>query len=265
MATNFWAARAKFFGHLGIELADGVSFDSLAADPTITATDAVANSIGVFSGGFYVKQDAGSTTNWVLVADNAALLAHINSLTAHPSENITFDNVVSGLVATDVKAALDEIDAKTDAHIASLTAHNANAIVFNNVASGLVAVDVQAAIDEVEARVDSLELPIVINTTEVVTTEATITTAAFFHNIRLTPVSAVTLSVTPFGIVDTLFTDGQTVTLIGTDDTNSVTIVNNDAAFGCVLNGNVELIKYAVVVLRYDATFQRFIEVTRNV
>lgn len=36
-------------------------------------------------------------------------------------------------------------------------AHDASAISFNNVASGLVAVDVQAAIDEVEARVQTLE------------------------------------------------------------------------------------------------------------
>lgn len=69
MPTNYWGSRAKFFGHTGIELKNGVSFSELSNDPTLVATEAEANSLGVFGGRIYQKTDSGSTTNWKYIAN----------------------------------------------------------------------------------------------------------------------------------------------------------------------------------------------------
>lgn len=65
---------------------------------------------------------------------------------------VTYDNAVSGLTATDVQAAIDEVTG--DLANIDLAASN---VTYNNSTSGLTATDVQAAIDEVEGRVDSVE------------------------------------------------------------------------------------------------------------
>jgi len=63
-----------------------------------------------------------------------------------PSSDISYDNTISGLTATDVKAAIDEL-------VAALAALTAADIAYDNTGSGLTATDAQAAIDEVhEAR-----------------------------------------------------------------------------------------------------------------
>ncbi|MGB0452609.1 MAG: hypothetical protein ACPGJV_02760 [Bacteriovoracaceae bacterium] len=85
------------------------------------------------------------------------------------------------------------------------------------------------------------------------------------HKIRLAPVASQTLSTTPFGSDDSSFLDGMLVTLIGTSDTNTTTIEHNDIDYGCILNGNITLSKFAIITLAYDLTFKRFIEVSRNV
>jgi len=72
-----------------------------------------------------------------------------------------------------------------------------------------------------------------------------------------------TSSTTPFGDC-TNTVDGVTITLRGTDATNTVTIENNDIQFGCILNGNAELGIYAQIVLMYDAVLERWIEQQRN-
>lgn len=59
-------------------------------------------------------------------------------------------------------------------------------------------------------------------------------------------------------------TDGMTLLFIGNDSTNTVTIAPNDAVNGFILNGDVTLSKYSTVTLQYDATAQRWIEMSRN-
>lgn len=78
--------------------------------------------------------------------------------------DVPYDNSTSGLAATDVQAAIDEVDGDLDAHLAdSVDAHDASAI--SNVPSGdLTGTTVQAAVDELETskakRRDRLYLPI---------------------------------------------------------------------------------------------------------
>lgn len=75
--------------------------------------------------------------------------------------------------------------------------------------------------------------------------------------------SAISASTTPFGA--TAPVNGKTITIIGNSDTNTVTLSNNDAAKGCILNGNVVLGKYDVITLKYVSLLDRYIEVSRNV
>jgi len=92
--------------------------------------------------------------------------------TKDEASEISYNNVASGLTATDVQAAVDEVEGRLDTaeadvvtaqatadnHIAdAVGAHAASAISFDNVASGLTATEVQAAIDEVEGRLDTAE------------------------------------------------------------------------------------------------------------
>lgn len=59
-------------------------------------------------------------------------------------------------------------------------------------------------------------------------------------------------------------TDGMELLFLGNDSTNTVTIAQNDAANGFILNGDVVLSKYSTLLLQYDGTAQRWIEVSRN-
>lgn len=58
--------------------------------------------------------------------------------------------------------------------------------------------------------------------------------------------------------------DGQIIRLEGQDATNTLTITHNDAAGGCILNGNAVLGQYDTLILRYDSTDDRYIEQGRN-
>jgi hypothetical protein len=66
---------------------------------------------------------------------------------APSAEDVTYDNAVSGLTATDVQAAIDEL-------VATPPAPDAEDVPYDNAGSGLAATDAQAAIDELAAEVD---------------------------------------------------------------------------------------------------------------
>lgn len=72
------------------------------------------------------------------------------------AEDVTFDNVASGLTATDVQAAIDEVDAAVPA--------DASEVDYDNAVSGLAATDVQAAIDEVAAAASGGTAPTIVVT-----------------------------------------------------------------------------------------------------
>lgn len=73
---------------------------------------------------------------------------------------------------------------------------------------------------------------------------------------------AVTLSSTPFGTSG--FTDGMSIRLVGNSNTNTVSLSNNDASNGVILNGSATLFKYDMIELQYSSTFSRFLETSRN-
>lgn len=58
--------------------------------------------------------------------------------------------------------------------------------------------------------------------------------------------------------------DRAIIIVQGTDSTNTLTLSNNDAAGGCILNGDAVLAKYYILKLLYDADANRYIELERN-
>jgi hypothetical protein len=75
--------------------------------------------------------------------------------------------------------------------------------------------------------------------------------------------AAVTASTTPFGNVSAP-SDGTIIILRGTDNTNTITITNQDIQYGCILNGDATLANYFELELMYDAVAERYIEQRRN-
>lgn len=70
------------------------------------------------------------------------------------------------------------------------------------------------------------------------------------------------LSVTPFGTAT--YPNGTLVTLIGGDTQYAISLSNNDASKGAILNGDCILYQYDSITLQYDSLFDRWIEVSRN-
>jgi hypothetical protein len=59
-------------------------------------------------------------------------------------------------------------------------------------------------------------------------------------------------------------TDGMTLLFVGEDSTNTVSIVTSDILNGFILNGDVVLSKYSSILVQYDSTLGRWIEISRN-
>ena len=73
---------------------------------------------------------------------------------------------------------------------------------------------------------------------------------------------AQTASNTPFGATPPR--GGARVSLVGTHDTNTLTLTYNDVANGCLLNGSAVLKKGFFLDLIYVSALSRYIEVSRN-
>ena len=74
---------------------------------------------------------------------------------------------------------------------------------------------------------------------------------------------AQSLSNTPFGTGGG-WTDGTIVRLVGTSDSNTISLDHNDSDNGAILNGDCTLAKYNILTLIWDSEFSRWIEVGRN-
>lgn len=71
----------------------------------------------------------------------------------------------------------------------------------------------------------------------------------------------VTLSATPFASTPN---DGTYIIIEGTSATNTVTLTNNDASGGCILNGNATLGQYDTLTLVWRSALSRYVEITRS-
>lgn len=73
----------------------------------------------------------------------------------------------------------------------------------------------------------------------------------------------VAASTTPFG-TSIVWPDGVTVRLVGTSDTDYVTVNFSDIQYGVILNGAMDLTLDAVLELQYDSVQERWLEISRN-
>lgn len=90
-------------------------------------------------------------SNVLAIVNGGALTVFAGGSAAIPdAEDIPYDNSVSGLTATDVQAAIDEVVSDIPVVPAS---YAASAITYDNTGSGLTASDVQDAIDELAASI----------------------------------------------------------------------------------------------------------------
>jgi len=107
----------------------------------------------------------------------------------------------------------------------------------------------------------------VVVATEAIGASGEISSSANIKQIRRVAgnAGAQTASNTPFGTTTTNFVDGMEITLIGTDNTNTLTINAVDTAWGVQSpTGTIVLGQYYAITYICDTTAQRFIEKSRN-
>lgn len=73
--------------------------------------------------------------------------------------------------------------------------------------------------------------------------------------------SAISLSTTPFSITPSV---AKRITLVGNSDTNTITLTHNDAAGGCILNGNCTLGNGQSITLMFISASNRYFEMGRS-
>lgn len=71
-----------------------------------------------------------------------------------------------------------------------------------------------------------------------------------------------TASTTPFG--NKSFNDGIEITLVGTSDTNTLTVVPSDEAGGAAMNGQITLKRFSMITFKYVSALSRWVEKERN-
>ena len=86
----------------------------------------------------------------------------------YDADQIDYDNTVSGLTATDVQAAIDELasvpggvtswNTRTGAVTPQASDYDADQVDYDNTTSGMLATDVQDAIDELDDRLDNFSV-----------------------------------------------------------------------------------------------------------
>lgn len=76
--------------------------------------------------------------------------------------------------------------------------------------------------------------------------------------------AAITTSNQPFGTTASTMVAGKVMEIVGTSDTDTVTIPYSDTQYGCLIHGDCTLGKGDILVLIYDAVLERWLEYSRN-
>ena len=123
-----------------VATANYVAGDTFTVDGvSVTATAVDGTALG--NGAFVINQS-------VVCVLNGTVLTVLVKGGSGSASGITYDNTGSGLTATDVQNAIDELVTMIES--ISLTASNVS---YDNTVSGLTATDVQNAIDELKALI----------------------------------------------------------------------------------------------------------------
>lgn len=94
------------------------------------------------AGAFVINQSVVGILNGLVLT-----IVGVTGASSVAAEDVTYDNTDSGLTATDVQDAIDEVLGDIPANAAALS--------YDNTVSGLTATDVQAAIDELKTLIPS--------------------------------------------------------------------------------------------------------------
>lgn len=129
--TNTDLAVMRFVATANYVAGDTFTVDGVA----VTAT--AMNGTALPTGAFVINQSVECILNGAVLT-----VVGVAGITSIDASDVTYDNTGSGLVATDVQDAIDEVNA------AIPTGFAATAITYDNTLSGLTATEVQAAIDE---------------------------------------------------------------------------------------------------------------------
>ena len=124
-----------------VATANYASGDTFTVDGVSVIATAV-NGTALPAGAFVINQTVMALLN------GTVLTVLVGGGNAGPieAEDVEYDNTVSGLTATDVQAAVDELAARPVVAAAA-------DVTYDNTVSGLTATDVQAAIDELKALI----------------------------------------------------------------------------------------------------------------
>ena len=159
------SALLDFFGNATITEVTKAQYDAL---PDTKLTDGVLYAIKDQETSYVVDIQVDGDS--ILDEDGIAELATV--ATSGEAEDVSYDNSESGLTATNVQDAIDEVleeggkvqDVKVDGEsvvdenkVAQITTPDADGISYDNTTSGLEADDVQEAIDEVVTDIESVE------------------------------------------------------------------------------------------------------------
>jgi hypothetical protein len=150
----------------------------------------------------------------------------------------------------------------------------------NTPSGNLAATDVQAALNELQSDINTRVLD-----SDYTADLATLVTGIDAKQVKRYTATFTGTSVTPsagggdsiftytggsaqtftgFGTIGTL-NEGVQVDLIGTSDTNTLSISESDASDGWLMNGPIELTKATRIKFEYNSTIARMIEVSRSV
>lgn len=154
-----------------------------------TNTGAITN----LQGALGASTEAGitySSTNYVVDASDA--ITAIGALDAQVGTNAGDIATNAGNISTNATAISDHISDASGAHAAS-------AISFDNVASGMTATDAQGALDELDGRVDALEAIVAPVPAEEIITLSSTDIANQYVDLAAEAASSASISVTPVG------------------------------------------------------------------
>jgi hypothetical protein len=179
--------------------------------------------------------------------------AHLCKLVALNDFRLTPGTPNAGVAATDHNS----LSNRTVFGSHPATAISLDTTNFNGILSSLE-FDPQLAFDKID---DSLFIHDTLTNTF---TGTTIATTAYRATQMWTYTGSSAQVFTGFGTLANVFRHNQDMTIVGSDDTNTLTINHNDVEDGWILNGPCELKRGEVIRFLYNGTLARVVEISRS-
>ena len=248
---DYGPTKADLVATLAAAAAALVSETNAAASAAQTALDRIATAADVVT----------TNADVVLTNADAAQTALDRIATAADAAQTALDRIATAADAA--QTALDRIATAADVVTtnADVVLTNADVVAADASAAAALVSELAAAVSAAAAAASVAELLIIFGT-QTIASLGTISHSVDMRQYRRVVSSggALSASLTPFGVVATNFKDGMEIFLIGTSDTNTVQISENDVQYGTLTNGDIILGRGQKMSLMYDATLERWLE-----